>query len=201
MKSRKISQHHAQQIATRITNLAFEAEVAIINARADALAKRVRAAIITDEQEAAIRAMRPHLQVGLREEVAVDCGPGRLRYREFKIDPPVFCNTRYLGITELGSDLHADILAYHRARSDAHDRQVRLAQEILANITTASTTGRLIESWPESKPIILEIYGDAPEVETPLEAILGRYLAPALPAPEAQPAKDDEPANDEQANG
>lgn len=183
MKSRKITENAAREIATKIVHIAFEAEMKALDERQADLAPRIKTALCSDEQAAIIRALPAHLQPTARMNVFVETSTER-RGNLFEFDEVIFCAERYVGLTELGPDLYADICTFDHDCEQSRQRRSALAQDILANIRRAETTSRLIASWPEATPIILEHYQVAEHVETPLETILGRYLAPALPAPQ-----------------
>jgi hypothetical protein len=188
MKSRKISDPAAREITTRIVKLAFEAEQAAFAERSAALSTKVSAAICSDEQAAIIRALPPHLQPSPRDNIYVETESSYSRLH-FQLSNVIFCNARYVGLTELGPELFAECCVLYATERNIERRQHEMATELLMNIRAASTTSKLIEAWPEVATILFDYYEEAPDVETPLESILGRHLAPALPAP--QPASTD----------
>lgn len=192
MKSRRISNDQAGRIAQQIVHKAFEAEHDALNARRTAMLGAIVAELNPPEVLAAIQSLperaRPtrwwSLTIRLERYQSLNLGAGGAE------EHAVYLNGGAVDLTDLPVETQGLVLDLYAALADYRHRRQMLTDTLFHNIKAAGTTRTLMESWPEAASIIAEVCELEAEVEKPLETLLGRYLAPALPAPQSSGGDD-----------
>jgi len=182
-----MNKEQRREIVERIARLAMQGQLEAVGIRRKALALEVHAIVVPPETKAALKALPQHFRPPLGKSYSIeDATDSSLRF-DVQLTEPDFCPDKWRTAIELGKDVVERIRKLYEDEADVHRRMRAMVVDLTKNVEHAKTTKRLIELWPEAKSIVLEVCEELEAVETPLSALLGRYL-PALPAPTETPA-------------
>ena len=177
-----MSKDHRQEIVQRIAKLALQGQSDALNIRRKALSLEIHALVVPADLRTVLASLPEPFRVkrnkGYMIEDAVDVS---VRF-DVQLDDHDFCPDGWRTPVPLTKDLIERIRTLQHDQNDLHKRMRDMVADLTKNVQHARTTKRLIELWPEAKSIILEVCEELEAVETPLSALLGRYM-PALPAP------------------
>lgn len=177
-----MSKEHRKEIVQRIANLAFTGQQEALTVRRKALSLEVHAIVVPPETKAVLASLPEHFRPPRKKDYSIeDTLDAGLRF-DVRLGEVDFAPDKWRTEVQLTSDMATRIRQLHEDEADLYRRKREMVEDLNKNVSHARTTKRLIELWPEAKSIILEVCDELETVETPLSALLGRYL-PALPAP------------------
>lgn len=177
-----MSKDHRREIVQRIASLAFQGQKDALTIRRKAMSLEIHAIVVPADTKAVLAALPEHFRPPRKKSYTVeDTLDSGLRF-DVNLDESDFVPDKWRTEVTLDKDIASRIRQLQQDESDMHRRMRDMVSELTKNVEHARTTKRLIELWPEAKSIVLEVCEELEAVETPLSALLGRFL-PALPAP------------------